>query len=743
MDVLDASSMTTLFMLETGSGTRADAVGLACNTSTDGLWVLYSDRSLSHFTDPATASWTLPGPVSDLRGIHTLPGHILTRVVSYSCWNVQLWTRQLHGDLRLELQTEPVAAQGCELTAVAVSPWVIACGHANGEVRLLAALYGLGELGPMPSKHGAEVLALSFGHWKPASLRPILLASASQDRSAFIFSVELQQGCSGIESSRASLLLHLQHHSSPVQHVALLTAPSSSPSGGEVFRTVVCTSEQLIWREAEYTESSTSVHKCARQQAVRGSRWVGVCTDTVRSRFFAACNSRRVLQLDQAGRRTQDVCIGMSNVEIAGPIQLSHDGRFLAAVLKAAAGVLLFGVESGLQPLARLAAGHTEPPRGVTFLPGDRIVACWSDGNILSWQAPGKQVARGTASNEHPPQHEAARRTTSPRDACVVSARGPSKLRPASGSPPRGRHSGSGVQRSSSSALAPRRRIPLSARNLTVPNQPSKMTRPSMCDAERQRIKDSIKSQIQCTKHEWKKDSTGAAPKAGAAPEGLRELRRLLASSPSPPRWAETSLEDAQDPQPNEPLGKWARGSLVGAQVRSASDLHRGSREELLEQGEIQVRCASEGARGRCEGAPKRRLCTCGKCASLIPPLPPKPVFPPPGHAPPPGQCLQDFEVSVISTSSAAPTEVSASAGPKLAPPGNALLSVPTPCRGRRDHMLKSPSSELKDLADTVATLRVRLSAIQPDRLPRQEASLLLEPLQKFELLLRNQMKSA
>ena len=50
-----------------------------------------------------------------------------------------------------------------ELSTVAVSPWLVACGLSNGEVRLFAALHGLAELGPLPMRHGAEVLSLSFG----------------------------------------------------------------------------------------------------------------------------------------------------------------------------------------------------------------------------------------------------------------------------------------------------------------------------------------------------------------------------------------------------------------------------------------------------------------------------------------------------------------------------------------------------------------------------------------------------
>ena len=67
VDVLAASSMTTVFKLDAGSSTRPDAVGVATNPLMDGLWVLYSDRSLSFFSDSAAAAWTLPGAVCDLR----------------------------------------------------------------------------------------------------------------------------------------------------------------------------------------------------------------------------------------------------------------------------------------------------------------------------------------------------------------------------------------------------------------------------------------------------------------------------------------------------------------------------------------------------------------------------------------------------------------------------------------------------------------------------------------------------
>lgn len=744
VEILDAADMTTLWKLEAdGSGPQLDAVGLACNPL-GCLWALYADRSLSYFSEPLAsrdACWTLPGAVSDLRSAQGLPGHVLTKVVTHSPSCIQLWSSQLQGDLRLEAQSEPAQ----ELSAVAVSPWLVACGLSNGEVCLFAALHGLTELGPLPMRHAAEVLALSFGHWKPASLRPIILASVSQDRSALVFSIEVQ-GEAGINSSQASLLLHLQHHSGPVHNVSLLAAPSALPPGSEVFRMVVCTADQLIWRELEYKDGFTTVHKCARQQACRGSKWVGACADTQRGIFFAACSNRRLLQLDPAGRRVQEVRLaGGNSVEIAGPLHLSSDGRFLAVVLKGAAGVLLCDAGgASLQPLARLAAGQAEPPSGVTILPGHRIIACWSDGTMLSWQAPEKQLERRRSHDAE----ESARRYTSPAMAGGTRPRitgkggtattpaihnaGFHSVRPYSGSPPRGRRSGKGISRGTAGPQGTRDAHPYSARR-------QQATKSAKSDTEKNQIREAIKAQLpQENKARILFDSQrGSRP----GPEGLQALRKLLASSPSPPRWAETSMVEenvSRHGRPSEPLGKWARGSLVGAQVRSASDLHRvGPREDLLDE-EPPARCASEGAQLR-RGHLKRRLfCPCGRCGMKLP-LPPKPLFPPPGPL------ISDslLEISAISSSSSAVPTATSDQRSGIGRCERALFSLPTPCRGgRADKNDKSqPKVDMEELVDSVVTLQTRLASIKA--LPSHEAENLLAPLQKFEALLRSQMKDS
>merc|ERR1719162_1014420 len=74
-----------------------------------------------------------------------------------------------------------------------------------------------------------------------------------------------------------------------------------------------------------------------------------------------------------------------------------------------------------------------------------------------------------------------------------------------------------------------------------------------------------------------------SAPPASRGPQGI--LEQLMASSPKPPKWAAKSREvsmcedgtdlssDVDVGQKSHLLGKWARGSQVGAQVRSTTDL--------------------------------------------------------------------------------------------------------------------------------------------------------------------------
>ena len=73
---------------------------------------------------------------------------------------------------------------------------------------------------------------------------------------------------------QASLLLHLQHHSGPVHHVSLLASPSAP--GSEVFRMVVCTADQLIWRELEWLDGIWRSSRVALGAGSFGSRLINL-----------------------------------------------------------------------------------------------------------------------------------------------------------------------------------------------------------------------------------------------------------------------------------------------------------------------------------------------------------------------------------------------------------------------------------------------------------------------------------
>lgn len=416
---------------------------------------------------------------------------------------------------------------------------------------------------------------------------------------------------------------------------------------------------------------------------------------------------------------------------------------------------------------------------------------------MLSWQAPEKQLERRRSHDAE----ESARRYTSPAMAGGTRPRitgkggtattpaiqnaGFHSVRPYSGSPPRGRRSGKGISRGTAGPQGTRDAHPYSARRQQASKSAKSDTEKNQilcaimwcqdfclmmfhhvrfgwlailskianfvfchlsisfkdlmqrCTAPR--IRDAIKAQLpQENKARILFDSqAGSRP----GPEGLQALRKLLASSPSPPRWAETSMVEenvSRHGRPSEPLGKWARGSLVGAQVRSASDLHRvGPREDLLDE-EPPARCASEGAQLR-RGHLKRRLfCPCGRCGMKLP-LPPKPLFPPPGPL------ISDslLEISAISSSSSAVPTATSDQRSGIGKCERALFSLPTPCRGgRADRNDKNqPKVDMEELVDSVVTLQTRLASIKA--LPSHEAENLLAPLQKFEALLRSQMKDS
>mmetsp|Transcript_50134 Transcript_50134/g.119334 ORF Transcript_50134/g.119334 Transcript_50134/m.119334 type:complete len:365 (+) Transcript_50134:94-1188(+) len=155
---------------------------------------------------------------------------------------------------------------------------------------------------------------------------------------------------------------------------------------------------------------------------------------------------------------------------------------------------------------------------------------------------------------------------------------------------------------------------------------------------------------------------------------GLGLLERLLASSPRPPKWARsmrTSFEGdlvASSPRKTDTteqatgaqdlgegdgtdgltLGKWARNSKVGAQVRSASDLRAISEEPSNAQKTSMLSLSTSISAGQLDRgvggmmwkpppADDSDTSRCTEYAATagrsLQPLPPKPSFPPPSAA--------------------------------------------------------------------------------------------------------------
>jgi len=209
-------------------------------------------------------------------------------------------------------------------------------------------------------------------------------------------------------------------------------------------------------------------------------------------------------------------------------------------------------------------------------------------------------------------------------------------------------------------------------------------------------------------------------------------LERLLASSPRPPRWAAVpesptnseagkSGPELRSEVPGS-LGQWARGSVVGIQVWSASDLHFGpDQSSAPSEGRASGGCATRPSlaggsdseasvarpptpAGLAAGAPRqptpqlvtpRRRTPCDGApihwrqsppSSPVWPLPPKPHFPPPGEqaeaqrCSTPSQLFPPYRGEIRSPGRAAPRSVLEATAPRP----SAVLSVPTPCRWGR-----------------------------------------------------------
>ncbi|CAE8633435.1 unnamed protein product [Polarella glacialis] len=678
------------------------AVGVGISLEGEALWVLYGDSSMARWERLRDSpDWLLPGPVAGIQDAQSIPGrsHTLPRLVSRTDRKLQLWTATPDG-LRMEAEACPGTkgfGKGAEVTALACSSWIVACGHSNGEINLLSLPDFLPLEEPIPAHHQCEVTSLVFSSWRSASGVPLLLASASRDGNAFLFQIEVLGGCVGVEASRVIQLVQLPRHTAALQAVSLMgpgmhcsgNASGSSDVGvnsqslNRLQLALSGADRQLVIHDLELFErklgACTIVPAAAvrrsHQQVCRGTaHWVGLCAHTAQPLLFAACTDRRVLQLDSTGRLQQQLRIaGGSELELAGPLRLSGDGRLLTvglagncggpspSMLSAAGagqGVLLIYAGPGpLQPLARL-AGHAEPSIGVAFLQDDSVLGCWPDGAMLVWQELDRvkmtqkpiQTPIITASAPWIPGPSAVRRNPAsasglggPRGRSpspppgTFGSRGPINARAVS-PPNRG-----GVRRvldGSPVASSPTSHFTMSPAVSGTPSSlrrsPSRARQGRLCLVPQSPVRAAVQSPQQSNRpvnhHQGQAEQ---CQEQRRCPDGL--LERLLASSPQPPSWAgdrswagldndeavaaallnqqgggssssssvnrrlldspqmqtrsirsvtgnssnaHTSSNSKNNNTSNRSSnasvlqGKWSRGSLVGAQVRSTSDLH-------------------------------------------------------------------------------------------------------------------------------------------------------------------------
>lgn len=609
VEVVDAWNLKTLFTLEPGeSSTRGpgpDVVGVSCSQDDEcALWTFYANKYLTHWSmgeddRVPVHKFNLKEPVMNFQGAHAVPTKP-DLVVSHSSSQLHLWKRRIHeGGMHIEARAAPTGRSG-ELTALAVSPWMVACGYSSGEVHLMDVTQQFVKLEDVSAKHSADVLSLSFGQWLPGSARPLYLASVSRDRSAMVFGIDTpgQRG-----PCRATLLVKMPHYSA-LNHVALLTAPIGQAGSSEILRLGVCTSDQqLIIRELEQktAQPRMTTRKTTRNQAPRSVRWVGLCAHSERGVFFAACSDRRLLQIDTTGRPAQQVRFtGLSSTELAAPMRLKDDGRLLAIGLVRPAGILLVDVENGMQPLARLSAGQAEPPSGVAILPGhcEMLFACWPDGTMMEWEIPTSEVAavRRVPECQQPLQNKqqptrsealevrrgraASPRSPSPGRTRMSDTRGSVALAPAT----RGRFGSAARAESSSvqgrpvtvarqgsperqatrsrcnrrSGSPPPRSSPMQThRSVRGPPSP---TTTQIHEAVRQKTRQALKevdtnqAEVRGRKAQSPEASCGSKLMQKSDPacpgqENERMLERVFAQSPSPPRWADQSQLDADGNQ--------------------------------------------------------------------------------------------------------------------------------------------------------------------------------------------------
>mmetsp|Transcript_2234 Transcript_2234/g.5538 ORF Transcript_2234/g.5538 Transcript_2234/m.5538 type:complete len:1188 (+) Transcript_2234:525-4088(+) len=386
VQIFEAETLTPLAQLANPS-TTAPMVGIACSSGGGAVWVLHADQSLARwrqYDNPPDV--VMPESIPGLRDAQCIFGRSDCELVTCTDKWLHAWATTPSNRIEIVSRTAPSPSRRGEITAMASSHRVVACGHSSGDIHLMT-LPELSLLASMPARHSSGVSSLAYSPSQPTACNTLFLASASYDRSAMVFRIDIQLGAQGVEACQTTLLVQLQRHSAAVHDVALISTRQPSCT---MLHLAVCTSDKaLVLRGLELSGAST-VGRRSQKQLARGSRWVGVSAHPLEPVFFAACSDRRVLKFDAGGQTQQQARIDAPEFEFVAPLRVCSSGRLLAICLSSghmqggACSALLLRAQGDMQPVARL-AGHAEIVRGVTFLQSGRVLVCWPDGTMLTW----------------------------------------------------------------------------------------------------------------------------------------------------------------------------------------------------------------------------------------------------------------------------------------------------------------------------------------------------------------------
>lgn len=658
--IVDANNLVPVDILSTWECSPLPVMGVSCSKKNGFIWVLYQNCSLRRWqaeNGESRSDWKIPSPITKVRDIQVLPKGRPEKIKHQSNDPVQVIATMDRGikilqpdvqNLNIEA-TDVDHVDKIELSAVACSALVVACGHRNGEICLV--VLNPCEIARRCKHQSSEVQSMAFAPWFVGSEAPLFLASASKDRSVVIWRIDVDAKASNRGKVRdvVPFAVAMPQPASPVQGMALLR------HGEELHLAAYGPDrERLLYlRELVIGPSCATVTR-TRKIPPKSTRWAAVCAHPARPSFFAVGADRRVLHLEMCGRPKSEVRIDTGSRlqnEFVGPVRTSGDGRMLMVNMAKSdasyfslsgtpsptpAGVLVLETCPTLQPLLKIAPRADEVPGSLIFYENDEntgILGCWPDGAMLVWQIPKgrRHAAPSTVSRSASPPNESRRhavpskspRSTTPPNQVkrADSARSDS----ARGRSPKAQEA---VTTMSDRESSRSRRLRLSIRRLST--------------SRRRSVEAAVLSTTMASIHT---PNSKRKAEGHGHPDADGLLERIAASSPNAPRWAGGSNEFEEEEIPpvrrGHLLGKWARGSKVGAQVRSASDLL----EAFAATECVNAPCRSCSSEALCDrrlspnsvtraasDGPPMRGCSPQQKRDA-PPLPPRPRFPPPGEA--------------------------------------------------------------------------------------------------------------